>query len=170
MFKRDIFGKIVKVDELAGICIKHRRAGRKISCTSGSFDLIHDGHIKYLIRAAELGDVLIVGVDSDELVKRFKGEVRPILPGYVRVLNIASHEHVDFTCLIASTLEIIEVVKPNVFVMSKSTGDAEERTAEQKLVESFGGKVIALEPMSSLHSTELMKRIALLMTKSSSRR
>lgn len=161
LFKRDIHGKIVKMNELAAVCGKIRRSGRSISCTSGTFDIIHDGHIKYLIKAAEFGDVLVVGIDEDTLVKKFKGDSRPKLPGYVRVLNIAAHEHVDIACLITCSREMIKIVKPNTFVISQSTGDVSERTEEQYLVESFGGRVVALSPMSSLHTTEIIRRLGL---------
>jgi len=66
LFKRDIYGKIVKMDELAVVCGRIRKSGCTIACTSGAFDILHDGHIKYLIRAAEFGDVLVVGIDELE--------------------------------------------------------------------------------------------------------
>lgn len=116
LFKRDIYGKIVKMEELAVICGKIKKSGRTISCTSGTFDILHDGHIKYLMRAAEFGDVLVVGIDEDSLVKKFKGDSRPKLPGYVRILNIAAHEHVDIACLITCSREMIKIVRPNILL------------------------------------------------------
>ncbi len=88
--------KIVQIDDIAGILGKHRIQGHKIVFTNGCFDLLHAGHVEILRRAASLGDILVVGVNSDTSVTAIKGQGRPIIPGTERMEIISALSCVDY--------------------------------------------------------------------------
>lgn len=100
--------------------------GYRVVLTQGVYDLIHEGHAAYLEAAKSLGDVLIVGVDSDELTRKRKGPERPIVPQKERLKMLVHLRHVDIVTLREAHHdigELIRLVKPDVLVVSKSTTD-----------------------------------------------
>ena len=95
-----------------------QREGKKIVFTNGCFDILHSGHISYLQQAAELGDVLVVGINSDKSISAIKGNKRPIVPLEQRQLVLAALESVDYVVAFSSLtpLDIIEAISPDVLV------------------------------------------------------
>ncbi len=95
-----------------------RALGRKVVFTNGCFDILHHGHLQLLATAADFGDVLIVGVNSDNSVKRLKGEERPVYHEQDRLFQLASLMHVDAVCLFDEDTpeELIKALRPDVLV------------------------------------------------------
>lgn len=112
--------------ELAEIVELLKQLGYKIVLTQGVFDLMHQGHAKYLEEAKKLGDILIVGMDSDELTKQRKGPTRPIVPQAERAEMLMHLRHVQIVALRnvdTDMNELIRVVSPDVLVVSETTQD-----------------------------------------------
>ncbi len=105
-------------EDIETIVYKLKQENKKIVFTNGCFDILHLGHIKYLEKAKKLGDVLIVGVNTDKSVKKLKGEKRPINPQFDRAYLINTLQFVDYTVLFdeATPYELIEIIKPNILV------------------------------------------------------
>lgn len=155
-----IESKIMEIlDDLVKVCGRMRSQNLRISCTTGVFDILHDGHLNYLLASKNAGDILVVGIDSDKLVKKNKGDSRPILPEKIRSYLIAGFECVDLIYIADHPDEIIRVIQPEVFIMSKSTGKIDHRKNQISFIESYGGKVIILEPMSQTSTTAIIEKI-----------
>lgn len=110
--------KIYDVNELALECNRWRLSGKKIVFTNGCFDIVHYGHLDYLVRSADLGDKLIIGVNSDVSVRGLKGDDRPINKEYDRLFQLASLLYVDAVCIFNESIpkELIELLKPDILV------------------------------------------------------
>ncbi len=125
-----------------------KKMGLKIVLTSGTYDLFHVGHAEYLNQAKKLGDLLIVGVDSDEKVKMRKGPNRPVVPEIERVQILSHLRHVD-AITIKSAKEkpnaLIKLIRPDVLVLSKTTNHKKEDIEEKK---KYSGKVVLLLPQA----------------------
>ena len=137
-----------------------RRAGRRIVFTNGCFDLIHPGHVRYLRAARQLGDVLVVGVNSDRSVRRLdKGAGRPLVSERDRAEVLAALEMVDYVTLFdeATPLAVVRHLQPDVLV--KGSDWAADRVIGAELVRARGGTV-KLMPYSEGYSTSaLIKKI-----------
>src|ERR1043165_9201720 len=94
-----IQSKIVERDALAKHCSAARALGKKVVFTNGCFDLLHRGHLDYIAKAADMGNLLVIGVNTDASVKRLKGEHRPILNEQDRTFQLAALLCVDMVCL-----------------------------------------------------------------------
>jgi rfaE bifunctional protein nucleotidyltransferase chain/domain len=124
-----------------------RVLGMKIVLTSGSFDMVHVGHARYLEKAKEFGDVLVVGVDSDAKVKKRKGESRPIVPEEERVQMLAHMRSVDLVTLKypdEPQWELIKRIQPDTLIVTKETYTPETITQ----LEEICGRVVVLEPQA----------------------
>lgn len=162
-------GKLIPAEEIKKISILLKKNGHKVVLTQGVWDLIHEGHAKYLQKAKALGDVLIVGVDTDEVVKFRKGPTRPIVPENERVNMISHLKHVDLIVMKDSKTDngkLIRAIQPDIFVVSEST---ESNYEGRKLIDgireehgNFCKEIINLEPQST---TSTSARIRLLSIK-----
>lgn len=146
-------------EQLCGIVAAYRRQGRRIVLTNGCFDILHGGHISYLRRARTLGDVLIVGVNTDDSIRRLKGPNRPIncLDDRLRVL--AALSCVDHLVAFAEDTphQLVRLLRPDVFVKG---GDYTRATLpEAGLVEELGGRVEILPMVADRSTTRLIDRI-----------
>jgi D-beta-D-heptose 7-phosphate kinase/D-beta-D-heptose 1-phosphate adenosyltransferase len=138
---------------------EYRRQGRQIVLTNGCFDILHRGHITYLEQAKQLGDVLIVGVNTDESIHRLKGPARPInsLADRVGVLQgLSSVDHV-FAFDEDTPHELIRVIEPDVFV--KGGDYTRETLPEAELVEQLGGTIKILPFVADRSTTSIISRI-----------
>jgi D-glycero-beta-D-manno-heptose 1-phosphate adenylyltransferase len=125
------------LDELAKTVQHLKGIGLKIVLTSGSFDLVHLGHVKYLAKAKELGDVLVVGVDSDAKIRKRKGEDRPMVPEQERLEMLAHQRPVDLLYLKPEEEErwaLIKAVEPDVLVLTTDHGYSDDEQAELKTI------------------------------------
>ncbi|MFN8472469.1 MAG: D-glycero-beta-D-manno-heptose 1-phosphate adenylyltransferase [Anaerolineae bacterium] len=151
--------KPTDVSHLAPLLEMYRQQGRRIVFTNGCFDILHSGHISYLSQAKALGDVLVVGVNTDDSVRRLKGPTRPVnnLADRLKVLSALSC--VDH--LVAfdedTPIELIRAIRPHVFV--KGGDYTRDRLPEADLVEQLGGVITILPYVRERSTTRMIERI-----------
>ena len=136
-----------------------RRTGSRIIFTNGCFDILHAGHITYLKEAKKLGDILVVGVNSDESVKRLKGEGRPVNPLGDRLMLLSALKYVDYVVPFQedTPLELIKAIKPDVLVKG---GDYRiETIAGAEEVLSKGGAVRVLPFVEGRSTTGILEKM-----------
>jgi len=138
---------------------QERQRGRRIVLTNGCFDILHRGHVTYLKKARELGDLLVVGVNSDESIKRLKGPERPINTLVDRLGVLAALDCVDYLIAFEEDTphRLIEAIRPDVFV--KGGDYTRETLPEASLVEQLGGVVRILPLVADRSTTNIIKRI-----------
>jgi rfaE bifunctional protein nucleotidyltransferase chain/domain len=148
----DPINKIKTIDELKIIADRARSRGQVIVFANGCFDLIHAGHIRYLQGARSLGDILILGVNSDRCVKMLKGDLRPLQPELERAEILASMECVDYVLVFDTpTVDVIlKELKPDIH--AKGTDYTEESVPERHTIRNYGGRV-AITGDAKDHST-----------------
>lgn len=136
----------------------YRAQGKTICLTQGSFDMLHIGHGRYLQKAKEQADILIVGVDSDEKIRARKGKDRPVVPESERLemlAHIRSVDHVVLKELKAPKWELIKTIKPDVLVATDQTYNADE-IAELK---KWCKKVVVLQPQATTSTSAKLRRL-----------
>ncbi|WBB77880.1 D-glycero-beta-D-manno-heptose 1-phosphate adenylyltransferase [Micromonospora sp. WMMD882] len=145
--------------DLTAIVAEHRRADRTVVFTNGCFDVLHPGHVRYLAQAAELGDLLVVAVNSDESVRRLKGPDRPVNPVEDRVALLAALSCVDHVVVFEedSPAALIELVRPDVYV--KGGDYPPEMVPEAPLVRRLGGRVRTLGYVPDRSTSAIIERI-----------
>lgn len=151
--------KYKSVDELSVMSAQARKAGRVVVFTNGCFDLVHRGHIHLLRQAKALGDILIVGLNSDVSVKTIKGPDRPIMPEADRIELIAALEMVDYVVVYSEPdpYQIIAAIKPNVLVKG---GDwSADEIVGADVVEQNGGRVAVVPYLPEFSTTQIIERI-----------
>jgi glycerol-3-phosphate cytidylyltransferase len=153
-------GKVVKRDELPELAASLRKAGKRIVTTNGCFDLLHVGHVRILKAAREMGDVLVVGVNSDRSVKKLKGAARPITGENDRAEILSSLACVNYVTIFDedTPVEFLKIVKPDIHV--KGSDYKPEDLEETPVVESFGGQVKILDLVPDRSTTSIVSRIA----------
>ena len=136
-----------------------RKYGARIVLANGCFDLLHVGHIRYLEGAKALGDMLVVGVNSDEQVRVQKGEGRPFMPERERAEIIASIRAVDFVTIFTEpTVEqLLLSIRPDIH--AKGTDYTAESVPERDVVRSYGGRVCIVGDPKDHSSTEMVKKV-----------
>lgn len=148
-----------KIKSAAEIRSLTQNRGLKTVFTNGCFDLLHLGHARYLEEAKELGDVLIVGVNSDESVRKIKGANRPINPQNDRAELVASLEPVDFVTFFdeETPIELIKKIGPDIHVKG---GDYRiDDLPEAEVVKSYGGEVVILNEVKGKSTSALIETI-----------
>jgi D-beta-D-heptose 7-phosphate kinase / D-beta-D-heptose 1-phosphate adenosyltransferase len=136
-----------------------RQLGRRIVFTNGCFDILHRGHVTYLSRAKELGDVLVVGVNSDASIRRLKGQDRPINPLEDRLSVLAALSCVDHVVPFEedTPVELVRLVQPDVFV--KGGDYARSALPEADVVEQLGGRIEILPYVHDRSTSDVIARI-----------
>ncbi|HEV2764932.1 MAG TPA: adenylyltransferase/cytidyltransferase family protein [Pyrinomonadaceae bacterium] len=136
-----------------------RRGGARVVFANGCFDLLHVGHIRYLEAARGLGDLLVVGVNSDEQVRAQKGEGRPVVPERERAEVVASLRAVDWVTIFPEpTVEaLLLAVRPDIH--AKGTDYTEESVPERDVVRSYGGRVMIVGDPKDHSSTEMARKV-----------
>jgi D-glycero-beta-D-manno-heptose 1-phosphate adenylyltransferase len=132
---------ILSREELIEHVVAAREAGAKIVFANGCFDVLHVGHVRYLAGARELGDVLIVGINSDQQVAIQKGAGRPVLPAIERAEIVAALESVTYVTIFdePTVEELLRALKPDVH--AKGTDYTTDTVPERDVVRSYGGQV-----------------------------
>ncbi len=147
------------LDEMTKTVAELRALGHSIVLTSGSFDLIHLGHVKYLAAAKELGGVLVVGVDSDAKIRRRKGDDRPMVPEGERLELLAHQRPVDLIYLKDDAdpkWALIKAVAPEVLVL---TADHSYSAADLDALEEFCGRVEVLPRQAAVTTSERIRQM-----------
>lgn len=154
-----IQNKIYKISELKLIVNQWKMLSKKVVFTNGCFDIIHRGHNTYLLEAAELGNKLIVAVNSDESVRKLKGPNRPIVDEYSRAFNLASHTYIDAVILFDedTPLNLINELQPDVLI--KGGDYTVETIVGAKEVLSYGGKVEIIPFLEGYSTTNVIEKI-----------
>ncbi len=145
--------------------LKRIREGKKVVFTNGCFDIIHAGHVKYLEKAKRLGDILVVGLNTDRSVRKIKGKGRPIVGQNDRATVLAAIDMVDYVVLFdePTPIRLIEAIRPDVLV--KGADWKRGQIVGEDFVKSHGGKVRRITLLKGRSTTDLIKKIARLCKK-----
>ena len=157
----EIQGKIFLPKQNFSVCLKTwRKENKKIVFTNGCFDLVHRGHLDYLAKAAALGDKLIVGLNTDNSVKRLKGATRPIVDEYSRAFLLASLCFVDAVMLFDedTPYNIIQTLQPDVLV--KGADYQIDSIVGADIVTGKGGNIITLDFLPNFSTTSIIEKCA----------
>ena len=150
--------KILDRDQLISACNSERLKGKIIVTCNGSFDLFHYGHLVFLNYASKQGDVLVVAINSDSSIKKYKSANRPIVPEEQRAQMIAALEIVDYVHIFDETVPMpfIEAIKPDFHANGAEYG---EDCIEAEAVKKNGGKIYLVPRVAGLSTTELIRKI-----------
>ncbi len=152
-------GQVIQREDLELLGNELRSQGKSIVSTNGCFDLLHVGHVRILKAAKELGDVLVVGINSDASVRKLKGDSRPINKQADRAEIISSLAAVDYATIFDedTPVEFLKLLKPNLHV--KGSDYKPSDLAETPIIESFGGKLVILELVPNYSTTSLVSKL-----------
>lgn len=154
--------RLIPQSDLLMLHEKLKEAGKKVVFTAGSWDLIHAGQCRYLEKAKELGDVLVVGVSSNDAIKRVKGPNKPILDEKIRAEMLTFLKSVDFVTILPepSCVPSLGLLKPDVYVTVKEDWTSEYKDSkEYKTVAKYGGEVLVVDRQStSVSTTQILQR------------
>ena len=150
--------KIVSRKELKNLVHHLKQQGKTIVTTNGSFDLLHIGHVTMLQEAKSLGDVLIIGLNSDSSIKRYKGKFRPICPEHHRVGMLAALACTDYITVFdeLTPIELLGIIQPHIHVNSPEHG---KECVEREVVEQHGGRIHLARLVEGMSTTRLLRRI-----------
>jgi len=149
-------GKMIDMSDLSEFSKSCKAKGKKIVFTAGSWDMLHVGQMRYLTEAKRLGDVLVVGVNSNESIRSVKGINKPILDEWIRAESLTFLRCVDFVTVIPtpSCQPALEILKPDFFVSVKEDWAKDVKDSkEYKTVTENGGEVVIIERQSPFVST-----------------
>lgn len=153
-----IENKILKLQELTPVVLDWKKDGKSLVFTNGCFDILHYGHVNYLSRAKDLGDKLIIGLNSDDSVKRLKGSSRPINKQYDRAIVLAALLFVDAVVIFEEDTpeKVIRLVIPDVLV--KGGDYTFEEIVGADFVTSYGGLVEIIPFINGYSTTNLLNK------------
>ncbi len=139
--------------------LKRRRRGKKVVFTNGCFDVLHSGHVRYLTKARSLGDMLVVGLNSDASVRKIKGTGRPVMPEAERAEILSALEAVDYVVLFADDTpeKLIKKIVPDVLVKGADWKTGEIVGADA--VKAGGGKVVRVTLVKGKSTTNIIEKI-----------
>lgn len=146
-------------EEIKAIRNKLMLEGKSVVFTNGCFDILHAGHVDYLAKAKECGDVLILGLNSDTSVRSIKGEKRPIVPEEERAFILSNLKSVDYVTLFDedTPFEIISAIIPDVLV--KGADWPIDQIVGRDVVENNGGSVKTIKFVKQVSTTNIIKTI-----------
>lgn len=152
--------KIKTRDELVSVTTRFKKDGKIIGFTSGAFDIIHAGHVDYLERARNMCDVLIVGVNTDSSIKKYKGDDRPYINETFRLETLAALESVDFVFSFEERRNKanIEILKPDLYI--KAGDYSPDSLTSKSVIESIGGQVKIIPVSKAVSTTDIIEKIS----------
>jgi len=150
---------IIDYGRLERLAASIRRRGARVVFTNGVFDLMHIGHLRLLEMAKRLGDILIVGINSDDSTRMIKGESRPVVPQFARAKTLSDLRAVDYCCIFTETdpKRILAIVRPDV--LAKGSDYSLRRIVGGRYVEGYGGVVVRLPLIDGFSTTSTISRI-----------
>lgn len=156
---------VLDYKKLAEIIKAYRTLSQKIVCTIGSWDMLHIGHVRYLRKAKELGDILVVGVDSDRAIKIYKhNPLRPVIPQKERMEMLSYQSFVDYVTLVDDVdkkgwwkMELIKTIKPDVFIAS--SGESYPIEQQKQITEFCGRLKIIKRQAGNTSTTKIIEKI-----------
>jgi D-beta-D-heptose 7-phosphate kinase/D-beta-D-heptose 1-phosphate adenosyltransferase len=151
--------KVLPAEHAAAALRLARKQGRRVVFTNGCFDLLHVGHVDLLRQARALGDLLVVGLNTDSSIRGLKGARRPLIPQHERANLIAALDSVDAVVLYdePTPLELLRLLRPDVLV--KGSDYTHDQVVGADLVESFGGRVELVQLTEGKSTTKLIEQI-----------
>ncbi|MEJ2050010.1 MAG: D-glycero-beta-D-manno-heptose 1-phosphate adenylyltransferase [Calditrichota bacterium] len=151
--------KIKVLPELIRIRQQLKTKGRRVVFTNGVFDILHRGHVEYLEKARSLGDVLMVGLNSDESVKKIKGKDRPIMLQEDRAMVLAGLSSVDFICFFEEETpeNLIRQLIPDILV--KGSDYKIDDIVGREIVEANGGRVVTVDLVPGQSTTSVIEKM-----------
>ena len=157
---KNFFAPILERTRLIARVAVERQKGSKIVLANGCFDLFHVGHIRYLAGAKELGDCLIVGINSDEQVEKLKGENRPFMPEQERAEIVSALRFIDYVTIFnePTVEELIRAIRPDFH--AKGTDYTTESVPERDIIIECGGQVAIVGDPKNHSSTELIRKVS----------
>lgn len=161
----DPAGPLTSLEALLALRDGWRAAGKTVVLTNGAFDLLHAGHVGYLAAARALGDLLIVGLNSDASVRAYKGPLRPLVPEAQRAAVLAALRSVDYVTLFETpTAEpLVEAMRPDIYAKggdyAHPAGGAGKELPEARIVLAHGGRVELIDYAEGLSTTALLERV-----------
>ena len=153
--------RVVTLAELVEMRPGWRLAGLHLVLTNGTFDLLHIGHIRYLEEARRLGDILVVCINSDESVRGYKGEGRPVVPEAERAEVVAALRSVDYTVIFnePTAERMVETLQPEVYVKGGDYGEGGKSLPEAEAARSYGGEVRIVPFVQGHSASDLIRRV-----------
>ena len=153
----NVQNKILNREELRRRVEEWRRAGERVTLANGNFDLLHVGHVRYLRGAKALGGKLVVAINSDESVRRLKGEGRPIMPEHERAEIVAALADVDVVVIFPEldVRAIIREIRPDI--QAKGTDYTTESVPERDAVAEYGGRVAIVGDPKDHSTSEIIR-------------
>jgi rfaE bifunctional protein nucleotidyltransferase chain/domain len=150
---------VISREELLARVRRAKEEESRVVFANGCFDLLHVGHVRYLTGARALGDLLVVGINSDQQVVTQKGEGRPILPAAERAELVASLESVGYVTIFnePTVTELLLLLKPDIH--AKGTDYTEETVPERDVVRSYGGRVAIVGDPKDHSTSEMLSRL-----------
>ena len=151
--------RIKNLSQMKAIVARLKTRRRKVVFTNGCFDILHVGHVRYLNKAKNQGDVLVVGLNTDRSVKTIKGEKRPVVPEKERAEVLAALECVDYVVLFddPDPSRLIAALQPDVLV--KGADWPRSQIIGREIVEKMGGRVVRVPLVARASSTGIIERI-----------
>ena len=139
--------------------LNYKTSGQKVVFTNGCFDILHAGHVRYLTEAKKLGDILIVGLNSDESVRQLKGEDRPVNPAEDRAEVLAGLRSVDHVVVFddATAEELVRQIQPDIYV--KGGDYSLDRLPEATIVAAYGGRTVLVPMVEGRSTTNVIRRL-----------
>ena len=151
--------KVNSLAPAAKAVARQKKSGKKIVFTNGCFDIVHRGHLHVLRQAKALGDLLIVGVNSDRSVQQIKGPGRPVIIEAGRVGLLAALEMIDYVILFdePDPCRLIAILQPDI--LAKGGDYGREDVVGADIVEQNGGKVVVIPYLAGFSTTEIIERV-----------
>ena len=152
-------GRVLDLEGARAVAEKARAAGRRVVLANGCFDLLHVGHVRYLEDARALGDLLIVGVNGDDAVRRLKGPGRPLMPAVERAEMLAALRAVDHVVVFDDDTAdgLIALLRPAVH--AKGTDYTVDSVPEREIVRACGGQVAIVGDPKDHSSTDVINKV-----------
>ena len=156
---KDSHAKIKSLDVLSRLIAAEKDRGKRIVFTNGCFDLLHAGHVKYLQKARSLGDLLVLGLNSDASVRRLKGPKRPLIDQDERAHLLAALDCIDYVIVFDedTPLELITALKPHI--LAKGGDYSLDGVVGREFVESYGGRVELITFVDGKSTTNIIERV-----------
>ncbi|OGU16463.1 MAG: bifunctional heptose 7-phosphate kinase/heptose 1-phosphate adenyltransferase [Geobacteraceae bacterium GWC2_53_11] len=156
---KDSHAKIKSIEVLSPLIAAERNRGKRIVFTNGCFDLLHFGHVKYLQKARSLGDLLVLGLNSDASVRRLKGAKRPLIDQDERAHLLAALDCIDYVVIFDedTPLELITALKPHI--LAKGGDYSLDGVVGREIVESYGGRVELITFVDGKSTTNIIERV-----------
>lgn len=151
--------KVKRRSVLKNIISELKSAGKTVVFTNGCFDILHVGHVRYLETARSMGDCLVVAINTDDTVRRLKGDCRPLVPEFERAELVAALECVDYVTLFAedTPAEIISCLQPDIHV--KGGDYVADDLPEAAAVKAYGGKIVIVPLVEGRSTTSIVAKV-----------